>query len=108
MCFEQLVDGFGFEPRTAYTITMRVFRGGGLTKDALYLQGLVEVLDYLGDGGEVEPLLIGKIAVEHVPIVRELLFAGYFAPAPAATQVSRFTGGTAASRGISSAPRSWI
>ncbi|QEF98624.1 hypothetical protein Mal15_26790 [Stieleria maiorica] len=74
--FEQLVDGFGFEPRTAYTITMRVFRGGGLTKDALYLQGLVDILDYLGSGGEVEPLLIGKIAVEHVPIVRELLFRG--------------------------------
>ncbi|MCS7470926.1 flavohemoglobin expression-modulating QEGLA motif protein [Stieleria sp. ICT_E10.1] len=79
--FEQLVDGFGFEPRTAYTITMRVFRGGGLTKDALYLQGLVEILDYLGGGGEVEPLLIGKIAVEHVPVVRELLFRGILRPA---------------------------
>jgi uncharacterized protein (TIGR02421 family) len=80
--FEQLVDGFHFEARSAYTITMRVFRGGGLTKDALYLQGLVEILKYLGAGGDVEPLLIGKIAVEHVPIVRELLFRGVLRQPP--------------------------
>ncbi len=48
--FQQLVDEFGFEPRTAYTITLRVFRGGGLTKDALYLRGLVEILQYVGKG----------------------------------------------------------
>ncbi len=46
--FQQLVDEFGFEPRTAYTITLRVFRGGGLTKDALYLRGLVEILELFG------------------------------------------------------------
>ena len=76
------MDEFGFEPRTAYTITLRVFRGGGLTKDALYLRGLVEILDYVGDGGELEPLLIGKIAVEHVPIVRELMLSGVLRSPP--------------------------
>ncbi len=80
--FQQLVDEFGFEPRTAYTITLRVFRGGGLTKDALYLRGLVEILQYLGAGGDLEPLLIGKIAVEHVPVVRELLLSGVLRPPP--------------------------
>ena len=80
--FQQLVDEFHFEPRTAYTITLPVFRGGGLTKDALYLQGLVEILDYFGSGGDLEPLLIGKIAVEHVPIVRELLLSGVLRPPP--------------------------
>jgi uncharacterized protein (TIGR02421 family) len=80
--FQQLVDEFGFEPRAAYTIVLRVFRGGGLTKDALYLRGLVEILEYLGGGGDLEPLLIGKIAVEHVPIVRELLLRGALRPPP--------------------------
>ncbi len=80
--FQQLVDEFGFEPRTAYTITLRVFRGGGLTKDALYLRGLTEIIDYLGSGGDLEPLLIGKIAVEHVPVVRELLLSGVLRPPP--------------------------
>ena len=74
--FQQLVDEFGFEPRTAYTITLRVFRGGGLTKDALYLRGLVEILQYLGKGGELEPLLVGKIATNHIPVVREFLLRG--------------------------------
>jgi uncharacterized protein (TIGR02421 family) len=74
--FAQLVDEFGFEPRTAYTITLRVFRGGGLTKDALYLRGLVDIVQYLGRGADLEPLLVGKIAANHVPVVRELLLRG--------------------------------
>lgn len=62
----------GFSRRSAYTITMRVYRGGGLTKDAVYLRGLVEILEYLRRGGELEPLLVGKIAADHVPLIREL------------------------------------
>ncbi|MFH1919224.1 MAG: flavohemoglobin expression-modulating QEGLA motif protein [Planctomycetota bacterium] len=58
--------------RTAYTVTMRVYRAGGLTKDAIYLRGLVEILEYLERGGEIEPLLVGKIAADHVPLIREL------------------------------------
>ncbi len=80
--FELLVDEYQFEPRTAYTITLRVFRGGGLTKDALYLRGLVEILEYLGRGGDLEPLLVGKIAVEHVPIMEELLHSGVLRSPP--------------------------
>ncbi|NNE00487.1 MAG: DUF1704 domain-containing protein [Pirellulaceae bacterium] len=80
--FERLVDEMRFEPRTAYTIALRVFRGGGLTKDALYLRGLVEILEYLGAGGEIEPLLLGKFAVEHVPIVRELTLCGVLRKPP--------------------------
>jgi uncharacterized protein (TIGR02421 family) len=78
--FQQLVDQFGFDPRPAYTITLRVFRGGGLTKDALYLAGLVEILHYLGKGGDLEPLLVGKIAADHIPVVRELLLRGVLRP----------------------------
>ena len=56
----------------AYTVTMRVYRGGGLTKDAVYLRGLITVLDYLRRGGELAPLFVGKIAASHIPIIREL------------------------------------
>ena len=72
--WQRLVDEFGLERRSAWTITMRVYRGGGLTKDAVYLRGLVEILDYLKGGGEIEPLFIGKLALEHVPVVRELVY----------------------------------
>lgn len=80
--FQQLVEEYRFEPRTAYTMTLRVFRAGGLTKDALYLRGLVEILDFLGQGGDLRLLLVGKIAVEHVPIVRQLLLSGVLRQPP--------------------------
>ena len=71
--FRRLVHGHGFSSRSAFTLTMRVYRGGGLTKDAAYLRGLSALLGYLGSGGEFQPLLIGKIANEHVPVIEELL-----------------------------------
>ena len=63
---------YDFSRRQAYTVTMRAFRGGGLTKDAVYLRGLVEILEYLKQGGQLEPLFIGKIAADHIPLIREL------------------------------------
>lgn len=70
--FQKLHSAYGFAQRIAFTMALRVFRGGGLTKDAVYLRGLVEVLKYLKRGGELEPLFVGKFAVEHVPIIKEL------------------------------------
>ena len=71
-CFRELDDHYGFNRRTAFVIAMRTYRGGGLTKDAVYLRGLGQILKYLAAGGELQPLFIGKIAVNHIPIVREL------------------------------------
>jgi len=70
--FRELNRKYGFEQRTAFTITARVYRSGGLTKDAVYLRGLVRLLKYLECGGEIAPLLVGKIAADHVPVIREL------------------------------------
>ncbi len=39
--FRELDGLYGFDRRTAFTIAMRIYRGGGLTKDAVYLRGLV-------------------------------------------------------------------
>ena len=70
--YQVLQHTYAFTPRLAYTITMRVFRGGGLTKDLVYLRGLMEILTHLGSGGKLQPLLIGKIAAEHLPLMNEL------------------------------------
>jgi uncharacterized protein (TIGR02421 family) len=70
--FQTLDRDHRFSQRVAYTITMRTYRGGGLTKDAVYLQGLVEILDYLRGGGQLDPLFVGKIAAEHIPLIQEL------------------------------------
>lgn len=80
--FRELNKTHSFAQRTAYTITMRTFRCGGLTKDAVYLRGLVQLLDYLKKGGALEPLFVGKIAAAHVPIVQELQWRKVLRPAP--------------------------
>ena len=54
-------------------VDVRIFRGGGLTKDAVYLRGFREILAYLARGGHPTTLLAGKMAVGHAPIVKELL-----------------------------------
>lgn len=68
--------------RTIYELVVRVYRGGGFTKDAVYLRGLVALLRELGRGMELEPLFVGKIARHHVPLVKELQHRRILEPAP--------------------------
>jgi uncharacterized protein (TIGR02421 family) len=70
--FRELNQCWGFYRYPAFNITMRVYRGGGYTKDAVYLGGLVQVLGYLASGGDIEPLYLGKIALEHLSFIEEL------------------------------------
>lgn len=70
--FHSLHDEYEFSQSQAYGISMRVFRGGGFTKDMVYLRGLIRLLAYLENGGSLEALYIGKIALEHVEIIEEL------------------------------------
>ena len=69
----ELVERCQLSARGAFSVAMRVFRGGGLTKDAIYLRGLRALLAYLKQGGAIEPLLAGKIAFEQITLVEELL-----------------------------------
>ncbi|GAB3542235.1 flavohemoglobin expression-modulating QEGLA motif protein [Pontibacter brevis] len=80
--FWRLKDDYHFDDDTAFDITLRVHRGGGLTKDAVYLRGLVHLLDYLKQGHELEPLLIGKIRQDYIPIVQELIYRQVLRPVP--------------------------
>jgi uncharacterized protein (TIGR02421 family) len=72
--FRKLDNDYGFEQRNSFIIAFRVYRGGGLTKDAVYLRGLKSLLNYIKLGGELEPLFVGKIAANHIPIVEELQY----------------------------------
>jgi uncharacterized protein (TIGR02421 family) len=69
----ELVDEHHVSLRSAFTIALRVFRGGGLTKDAIYLRGLVQLLAYLRAGNTLERLLVGKLALDQIELVDELL-----------------------------------
>jgi uncharacterized protein (TIGR02421 family) len=78
--FRLLVDAHGFGQAEAFGITLRLHRGGGLVKDAIYLRGLLFVLHHLRSGAELEPLYIGKIAAAHRPILIELRHRGLLVP----------------------------
>ncbi len=80
--FRMLREDHGFSARTAYLISMRVHRGGGFIKDAVYLRGLLKVIDYLKTGGRLETLFVGKMAAEHAPIIEELLRRQILTPPP--------------------------
>ena len=70
--FRELTHTYGFATRTAFNIAVRIFRSGGLVKDAIYLRGLIWLIKYIKQGGELEPLYVGKFAASHLPIIREL------------------------------------
>jgi len=70
--FSLLCNKYGFEPQSAFYITMRVYRGGGYTKDIVYLRGLSQVLEYLASGKELESLYLGKLSYEHLVFIQEL------------------------------------
>jgi len=70
--FELLHDEHHFGPRSAFMTALRVHRGGGLAKDAIYLRGLRDLIAYLHAGHDLEPLYVGKISLEQVALVQEL------------------------------------
>lgn len=70
---EELVDAHRLTPRGAFGTAVRVFRGGGLTKDAIYLRGFLDLLAYLRNDGDLYTLLVGKISFDQVPLVDELV-----------------------------------
>ena len=80
--FQMLHEDYGVPGRIAFNITLRTYRGGGLTKDAVYLAGLQQVLQYLAEGGPLEDLYVGKIAARHLDVVRELRWRGVLKPPP--------------------------
>ena len=80
--FRELNGTWGFEQSLSFVITARIFRGGGLTKDMVYLRGLLHLLSFLGKGGSLESLLVGKIGADHVPVIRELQYRKLLNPAP--------------------------
>jgi hypothetical protein len=70
--FSRLCNKYDFEPRSAFYLAMRVHRGGGFTKDVVYLRGLSQILAYLASGNNLDSLYVGKISYEHLSFIQEL------------------------------------
>lgn len=80
--FFMLKDEFNIDNYTAYIISLRVYRGGGLTKDIVYLRGFIHLLEYIKSGNDIGPLLIGKIRQDYIPIIQELVLRNILKQAP--------------------------
>lgn len=73
-----LKEEHGIPDDLAFTITARVYRGGGLTKDYLYLRGLHAMLNAYETRPDFTNLLSGKVSIEHLPLVSRAIDKGYF------------------------------
>ncbi len=77
----RLLTGYGLPAGSAYSVAMRVHRAGGFTKDAIYLRGLVALLEHVARGGTLDLLFLGKFSLEDLPLVEDLAARGLLAPA---------------------------
>ena len=78
--FKHLIDDYDFAPRTAWSVTSRAMYGGGSTKDIIYLRGIERVLGYFAEGRDIDPLLAGKLSLDHAPLVEDLIQQGVLEP----------------------------
>ncbi|MDQ3957207.1 MAG: flavohemoglobin expression-modulating QEGLA motif protein [Actinomycetota bacterium] len=78
--FDELKVQHDFSAHTAWSVTARVARSGGLTKDVIYLRGLINVIEHLKGGASLDPLLAGKMALVHVPAIEQLIERGVLRP----------------------------
>lgn len=78
--FHLLYGKYGFSKERAFDITSRMFQGGGLLKDVVYLKGLLQLRQYLMAGGELLPLLSGKFALAHLDMIGDLGERGLLVP----------------------------
>lgn len=78
--FNLIHNQYGLDREKAFNITLRVHRGGGFTKDALYLAGLQKIYNRYQSGDSMESLLMGKCSLEYLPAVKRLEEVGLLSP----------------------------
>jgi uncharacterized protein (TIGR02421 family) len=71
--FETLQTRYRIPRKTAWIITIRVVVAGGSVKDAIYLRGVSRLLEAFADGVSLDALLVGKLALDHVPLIQDLI-----------------------------------
>ncbi|MCF7560099.1 flavohemoglobin expression-modulating QEGLA motif protein [Sabulilitoribacter multivorans] len=79
--FRLLHNQYDLEREEAYYITVRAHRGGGFTKDYLYLTGLKKIYDYYHEGKDLSLLLTGKVSLDYVNEIESLIESELAIPA---------------------------
>lgn len=78
--FSFLMDVGNLNETQAFFMTARVFRGGGFTKDHLYLKGFKDILKYYNDNNNIISLLIGKTSIKYKNVIDEMIERKIFLP----------------------------
>lgn len=71
--FDDLQSRYEIPRRTAWIIAIRVVVAGGSVKDAIYLRGVSRLLEAFAAGVSLDALLVGKLALDHLPLIQDLL-----------------------------------
>jgi uncharacterized protein (TIGR02421 family) len=72
-CFHVLTNEYKTEPTEAFNMVTRVFRGGGYTKDYLYMSGFVKILRLWEENTDLTPLLVGKTSTHFYGTIEEMM-----------------------------------
>ncbi|MBE15269.1 MAG: flavohemoglobin expression-modulating QEGLA motif protein [Dokdonia sp.] len=78
--FDLLYNQYKVPKDKAWQITLRIHRGGGFTKDYLYLTGLKKVYDYYQQNRDLGILLTGKVTLEDLPVIEKMTAMGLAIP----------------------------
>ncbi len=75
--FKLLHSQYSVPSDTAFKITLRVHRGGGFTKDYLYLTGLSKIYKFYKQNKDLTTLLSGKTSLEYLDTIEYLYKNNY-------------------------------
>ncbi|NAS13152.1 flavohemoglobin expression-modulating QEGLA motif protein [Poritiphilus flavus] len=70
--FDLIHNQYKLNRNEAFGITLRAHRGGGFTKDRLYLSGLRKIYDRYTKGQSMDLLLTGKVTLEYEDSIKYL------------------------------------
>ncbi|HEV7310341.1 flavohemoglobin expression-modulating QEGLA motif protein [Ensifer sp.] len=70
--FRTMTGTYGFGAEPSFGLLLRIYRGGGFAKDAIYLRGLLSLLAHLASGQALDPFWMGKISAAHFKVMQEL------------------------------------
>jgi len=72
-CFNMLRNEYNVDPDLAFGMVTRIFRGGGFTKDHLYLSGFITILRFWEEHNDLSPLLVGKTSLQFYNTIEEMI-----------------------------------
>lgn len=78
--FDMIHNQYKLNRNEAFSITLRAHRGGGFTKDRLYLSGFKKVYDLYTSGASLDLLVSGKVSIDYLDSIKYLEEIGLLTP----------------------------